>query len=60
MAKYRTVKGYVLTEPHHIDNFTFATYGAQLEGLVDGKGGRYSKFYFGNQAQDITMKLLIL
>ena len=50
MAKYRTVKGYVLTEPHHIDNFTFATYGAQLEGLVDGKGGRYSKFYFGKPA----------
>ena len=24
MAKYRTVK-VVLTEPHHIDNFTFAT-----------------------------------
>ena len=50
MAKYRTTKGYVLTEPHHIDNFTFANYGAQLEGMNDGKGSKYSKFYFGKPA----------
>ena len=50
LGRYRTKKGYVLTEPHHIDNFTFATYGAQLEGMVDGKGGSYSKFYFGKPA----------
>tara|TARA_B100000459_G_scaffold49739_1_gene26396 strand:+ start:12577 stop:21672 length:9096 start_codon:yes stop_codon:yes gene_type:complete len=46
---YETPKGYSLSQPSDIDDFTFTNYGNQLgsKGLVDSKGKQYNRFYFG-------------
>jgi len=55
---YKTKKGYNLDEAHKIDNFTFAQYGAELEGMVDNQGKSYSRFYFGKPSPRFNNEII--